>query len=147
MERFGRSEEPAVFDTSPLIFLDLLGYIPLLEQLYQVIVPEAVSEELSAHPSSPGSRVMSLGWVVHRAPGTESVRRVRGEPPTVGRGEREVIALGLELSYPVVLDDRKARLRARRVGLEITGNCSGCTASDSPGAASKKTYGCSRRQA
>jgi predicted nucleic acid-binding protein len=36
----------------------------------------------------------------------------------VGRGEREVIALGLELSYPVVLDDRKARLHA---GLEITG--------------------------
>ena len=47
MERFGRFEEPAVFDTSSLIFLDLLGYIPLLEQLYQVIVPEAVSEEFA----------------------------------------------------------------------------------------------------
>ena len=67
-----------------------------------------------------------------------------------GRGEREVIALGLELSYPIVLDDKKARLRARRMGLEITGTwvyCSGCTASDSPRAASKKTCGCSRRQA
>ena len=64
---------------------------------------------------------MSLGWVVHRAPGTESVRRVGSEPPTVGRGEREVIALGMELSCAVVLDDRKARLRASRVGLEITG--------------------------
>lgn len=121
MEQFGRSEEPAVFDTSSLIFLDLLGYIPLLRQLYQVVVPEAVSEELSAHPGSPGGGVVSLGWVEHRAPGPESVRRVRREPPTVGRGESEVIALGLDLSCPVVLDDRKARLRARRVGLEITG--------------------------
>jgi predicted nucleic acid-binding protein len=121
LERSGRSGKPAVFDTSSLIFLDLLGYIPLLQQLYQVVVPEVVSEELSVHPGSPGSGVMSLGWIVHRAPGTESVRRVRVEPPTVGRGEREVIALGLELSYPVVLDDRMARLRARRVGLEITG--------------------------
>jgi predicted nucleic acid-binding protein len=121
LERSGRSGEPAVFDTSSLIFLDLLGYMPLLQQLYQVVVPEAVSKELSGHPGSPGSGVMSLGWVVHRAPGTESVRRVGSEPPTVGRGEREVIALGLELSCSVVLDDRKARLRASRVGLEITG--------------------------
>lgn len=121
MERSGRSREPAVFDTSSLIFLDLLGYIPLLQQLYQVVVPEAVSEELSAYPGSPGCGVVSLGWVVHRAPGPESGHRVRSEPPTVRRGEREVIALGLELSCPVVLDDRKARLRARRAGLEITG--------------------------
>jgi uncharacterized protein len=121
LERSGRSREPTVFDTSSLIFLDLLAYIPLLRQVYQVMVPVAVSEEFSAHPGSPGSGVMSLGWVVQRAPGTESARRVRSGPPTVGRGEREVIALGLEFSCPVVLDDRKARLRARRVGSEITG--------------------------
>lgn len=53
--------------------------------------------------------------------GTEDVRRVQQEPPAIGKGETEVIALGLELSCPVVLDDRKARLRARRAGLEITG--------------------------
>jgi uncharacterized protein len=121
LEISGRLGEPAVFDTSSLIFLDLLDYMPLLRQVYQVIVPVAVSEELSAHPGSPGSAVMSLGWVVQRAPGTESVRRVRSGSPTVGRGEREVIALGLEFSCPVVLDDKKARLRARRAGLGITG--------------------------
>ena len=65
--------------------------------------------------------MVSLEWVSRRAPGIESVRRVGREPPTLGSGETEVIALGLELSCPVVLDDRKARLRARRAGLEITG--------------------------
>ncbi|MEW6636044.1 MAG: hypothetical protein AB1425_04430 [Actinomycetota bacterium] len=121
MERREPSEEPAVFDTSPLVFLDLLGYVPLLRRIYRVVLPEAVSEELSARPGSPGSGVISLEWVEHRTPGAQSVRRVRREPPAVGRGETEVIALGLELSCPVVLDDRKARLRARRAGLEITG--------------------------
>jgi predicted nucleic acid-binding protein len=39
----------------------------------------------------------------------------------VDRGETEAIALGLDLSCLVVIDDRKARLRARRAGLRITG--------------------------
>lgn len=121
MEPPGSPEEQTVFDTSSLVFLDLIGYIPLLQRLYGVVLPKAVSEELSARPGSPGSGVVSLDWVANRVPDAESVRRVRREPPTVGRGETEVIALGLELSCPVVLDDRKARLRARRAGLEITG--------------------------
>jgi predicted nucleic acid-binding protein len=121
LERPSRPEEPAAFDTSSLIFLDLLGYIPLLRQLYRVVVPEAVSQELSVRSGSPGSGVVSLDWVEHRTPGPESVRRVGREPPNVGKGEKEAIALGQELSCPVVLDDRKARLRARRAELEVTG--------------------------
>lgn len=121
MERPGPSEEQTVFDTSSLVFLDLLGYVPLLRQLYQVVLPEAVSEELSARLGAPGSGVVSLDWVAIRTPRMESVRQVRQEPPTIGRGETEVIALGMELSCPVVLDDSKARLRARRAELEITG--------------------------
>lgn len=121
MEPSGPSEEQTVFDTSSLVFLDLLDYVPLLHQLYEVVLPEAVSEELSARPDSPGSAVVSLDWITNRVPDAESVRQVRQESPTVGRGETEVIALGMELSCPVVLDDRKARLRARRAGLEITG--------------------------
>jgi uncharacterized protein len=121
VDRPGRSDAPAAFDTSSLIFLDLLGYIPLLRQLYRVVVPEAVSQELSARSESPGSGVVSLDWVELRTPDPESVRRVGREPPNVGKGEKEAIALGLELSCPVVLDDRKARLRARRAGLEVTG--------------------------
>ncbi|MDX5895282.1 DUF3368 domain-containing protein [Rubrobacter radiotolerans] len=121
MQRRELPEEPAVFNTSPLIFLDSLGYVPLLRRLYRVVLPVAVSEELSARPGLAGSGVVSSEWVERRAPSAEVVRRVRREPPAVGGGETEVIALGLELSCPVVLDDRKARLRARRAGLEITG--------------------------
>lgn len=121
MDRNVSSAEQAVFDTSSLIFISTLGYIPLLRSLYQVVIPEAVRDELSARPDSPGSEAVSLEWVEGRTVGTEDVRRVQQEPPAIGKGETEVIALGLELSCPVVLDDRKARLRARRAGLEITG--------------------------
>jgi predicted nucleic acid-binding protein len=70
---------------------------------------------------SPGSGVVSLDWVEHHIPDPENVGRVEREPPTVGKGEKETIALGLELSCSIVLDDKKARLRARRAGLEVTG--------------------------
>lgn len=59
---------------------------------------------------------------------------MRQKPPVVGRGETEVVALGLELSRPAVLDDRKARLRARRRGWTsraLWASCSGYTASAS----------------
>jgi len=54
LKRRGSSEEPAVFDTSSLVFLDLLGYVPLLRRLYRVVLPEAVARELAARPSLPG---------------------------------------------------------------------------------------------
>lgn len=135
MQRRGSSEDPAIFDTSSLIFLDLLGYIPLLRMLYKVVLPKAVSEELSARPNLPGSMVASLDWISSRVPDTELVRQVGSEPPAIGRGETEVVALGLELSCLVVLDDRKApsmpvgqawRSRAPWA------SCSGCITSASP---------------
>lgn len=132
MERAGSSTKCTVFDTGSLVFLDLLGYVPLLRQLYEVVLPEVVSEELSARPGSPGSGMVLLDWITNQVPGTESARQVRQDPPKVGRGETEVIALGMELSCPVVLDDRKARLRARRAGLEITGTPGILSAEDAP---------------
>lgn len=40
---------------------------------------------------------------------------------TEGRGEKEAIALALDLSAPVVLDDKQARNYARRVEVRLTG--------------------------
>jgi predicted nucleic acid-binding protein len=121
LEQAGLYEEFTIFDTSSIIFLDLLGYVPLLRGLYRVAMPEAVREELSARPDSSGGDVVSIDWVVLGSPSPDRTRQVQQEPPAVGGGETEVIALGMEWSCPVVLDDKKARLRARRAGLEITG--------------------------
>lgn len=40
---------------------------------------------------------------------------------TEGRGGKEAIALSLDLSALIVLDDKRARNYARRVGLWLTG--------------------------
>ena len=48
------------------------------------------------------------------------MRRVEGEL-TEGRGEKHAIALALELSALVVLDDKRARNYARRIGVRLTG--------------------------
>ena len=109
-----------MFDASPLVFLDVLGYAGLLPNLHQVFVPPAVAEELVALPGEPGSSLPTERWVERRAPGAETLRRVESEI-SEGKGEKEAIALALDLSALVVLDDKRARSYARRVGLRLTG--------------------------
>ncbi len=98
----------------------MLGYAGLLPELHRILVPPAVVEELVALPGEPGSGLPEEEWVERRAPRSETLRRVEGEL-TQGRGEKEAIALSLDLSAPVVLDDKRARAYARRVGLRLTG--------------------------
>lgn len=109
-----------MFDTGPLIYLDLLGYAPMLPKLHHVVVPPAVVQELVRRPDMPGASVPSLAWVEQRPCSVEMLQQVTGEL-AAGRGEREAIALALELSSLVVLDDRQARAFARRMGLRLTG--------------------------
>ncbi len=116
-----RSErEQAVFDASPLIFFDVLGYAERLPELHRILAPPAVVEELVALPGEPGSELAAENWLEQQAPRAETLRRVEGEM-TEGRGEKQAIALALELSALIVLDDKRARNYARRIGLRLTG--------------------------
>ena len=112
---------PAVFDTGPLIYLDVLGYLPLLEELYLVTIPGAVTGELSRHPGAPGSRAPFLKFVERVEPGSEGMHRVAAEPPAVDPGEHEVLALALERGAMAVMDDRAGRSLARRLGVTVIG--------------------------
>jgi len=113
-------KEPVVFDASPLIFFDVLGYSEQLPELHRILVPPAVIEELVALPGEPGSGLPTEKWLEQQAPRAETLRRVEGEL-TEGRGEKQAIALALELSALVVLDDKRARNYARRIGVRLTG--------------------------
>ena len=112
--------EVAVFNTSPLIFLDVLDYLPLLPALHQPVIPPAVSEELLAQPTAPGGRAPRYSWMTQRSP-TMSIRDRVDRELLAGAGERQAIALALTLSSWVVLDDKKARSYARQCGLRVTG--------------------------
>ena len=108
-------KEPAVFDASPLVFFDVLGYTGLLPELHRVLLPPAVVEELVALLRELGSSLPAEEWVEQQAPGAETLRRVKGEM-IEGRGEEEAIALALDLSAQLVLDDKPARNYAQRAG-------------------------------
>lgn len=111
-----------IADTSPLQYLFQLDLLDLLPALYgRILVPDAVVRELAAGRSRGVAlpEVSSLSWITIRK--TVSPR-ILLMAPDLGAGEREVLALAVEISDPlVVLDDALARRFARRLELPLTG--------------------------
>jgi uncharacterized protein len=110
----------AVFDSSPLIFLDALGYVALLPRLFEVWVTPAVIAELTAQPSKPGASVARLSWL-QKGEAKEPHVLEQLSSLNLGTGETSSIALALETKSTVVLDDALARKRARQFDLSVLG--------------------------
>ena len=111
-----------ICNTSPLQYLHQADLLHLLPSLFgSVTVPPAVVADLDRGRRRGVSlpEIGNLPWLSVR-----SVRNRRLLPLVtgLGLGEKEVLALGLESSDPLlVLDDRHARRHAVTAGLEITG--------------------------
>lgn len=110
-----------VVDTTPLQYLHQLGLLRLLDALFtRVIVPEGVAAELDVGRAAAADvpDVRRLGWVEVRLPRS----LVHTFTDRLGRGEREVLALVLEIPGALaVLDDGEARREAMKLGLDLTG--------------------------
>ena len=111
-----------ICNTSPLQYLHQTDLLHLLPALFgSVQVPTAVAAEL-AEGKRRGIRLpelTQLPWVMLR-----SVRERKLLPlvTSLGSGEKEVLALGLEApDHLLVLEDRDARRHAIAAGLEVTG--------------------------
>jgi hypothetical protein len=112
-----------VSNTSPLLNLAAIGQLNLLKELYgQVILPPAVYHEIVvAGAGQPGSsEVQRSDWL--------EVRPVSNQPLVtalqvdVDVGEASAMVLALELKADLLLlDERKGRLVASRLGLKMTG--------------------------
>jgi len=103
--------QPVVSDSSPLIALERVGRLELVRDLFeQLIVPPAVAKEVfGAEPPPPWLEVVSPSL-------NASV------PGNLGAGERETIALALQLgARAVILDDLPARRLAAARGLPVMG--------------------------
>jgi len=113
----------AVSDTSPLNYLILLGEGDLLARLFdEVWIPPAVAAELT-RPNTPQEVSAWLAarpaWLrLAEAPDTGVLPAI----PRLHQGEREAIALGMDLrSDFLLLDERPARSVARDLGLPVMG--------------------------
>jgi predicted nucleic acid-binding protein len=112
-----------VSDASPLISLAVTGHLEFLKHLYeQVRIPEAVYQELTGSDLElPGAAaVQTLEWIVSQPVRNQVlVRALLGE---LDHGEAEAIALAVEVQADVVLlDERRARRVATRLGLNVVG--------------------------
>jgi predicted nucleic acid-binding protein len=111
-----------IADTSPLNYLVLIGAQDLLPSLYESvrIAPAGVSE-LGA-PGAPEKVRQWIenrpDWLVVTAPTVPADPRLAH----LDRGEREAIALAMELNADLVLiDERDGRIAAQACGLTVAG--------------------------
>lgn len=111
-----------ICNTSPLQYLWQLDLIHLLNKIYDhIIIPDAVVDELNQGRKI-GVEVPvpeSFDWIK-----TRSVieRRLLPVVTGLGKGEKEVLALGLEsLDSLLILDDLLARQHAQFLELKFTG--------------------------
>lgn len=104
----------ATVDTSVLIALDTVGQLGLLSHLYSsVFAPPAVVREFrSSLPS----------FVKQQSLNQASSQLAKQLCQSLGPGESEAIALGMELSVDeVIIDDARARKEAQNRGLTVVG--------------------------
>jgi predicted nucleic acid-binding protein len=111
-----------ISNTSPLQYLFQIERLDLLKALYgSIIVPEGVVQELAVGRAKgyPLPEVESLPWIDIRKAPHEGFLPVAVD---LGQGEREVLALAVEIPDALaILDDGLARHYARILGLEFTG--------------------------
>jgi predicted nucleic acid-binding protein len=109
-----------VADSSPLHYLILIDAVDILPQLdNQIIIPDAVAQELSHSHAPQGVRDFISSppsWLAIQTP--KSLVNIEDLDP----GETAAISLALELSADLLLiDDLEGRKAAQNQGLKITG--------------------------
>ena len=109
-----------VSDTSPLHYLIQCDAAHLLPALFQqVLIPPAVFQELQHPRTPPAVRLWAQNpppWIKVQAPAEIDFTI------NVDDGERQAICLAREVQAAAILmDDRKGRAEAVRVGLRVTG--------------------------
>lgn len=112
---------PVIINNTPLVALWSLGQLALLRDLFgSVWLPTAVeSEFLAVQRQTRQQALADLPWLQ-----TVSLHDPRHALSYVGldRGEAEVLALAVEHNARlVIVDERKGRRYANRLGLPLTG--------------------------
>jgi predicted nucleic acid-binding protein len=105
-----------VSDTSPILNLERIGHLRLLEQVYRrVLIPPAVVVELAAY----GFDATAAPWLVIRQSSGAAFAARRFD---LDAGEAEAIALAMETGADVLLmDERLGRRTAREAGIPVVG--------------------------
>lgn len=114
-----------VSNTSPILNLAIVNRLEFLRRQFgEILIPNAVLEELKIDEDRPGSQLIrdaiTSGWI--------QVQKVNNEPlvqllkQTLDRGEAEAITLAIETEADwTILDEREGRKVAKSLGLQVVG--------------------------
>lgn len=114
-------ELPVILNNTPLVALWTLQQFVLLRELFGVVwIPHAVQEEFLAIESGARRNMLAEAtWIQ-----TIKLHNPKFALTFIGldRGEAEVLALAIESNARlVIIDERKGRQYAQRLGLPLTG--------------------------
>jgi predicted nucleic acid-binding protein len=112
-----------VSDTSPISNLAAIAQLKLLQQLYgNVVIPTAVYQEIinSGDTDPAVLAIKSVNWIQTLSiTNTELFQTLQNN---LDIGEAEAITLAVELNaHRLIVDERKGRKEAIRLGLRVTG--------------------------
>jgi predicted nucleic acid-binding protein len=112
---------PVVLNNTPLVALTLLGRLELLRDLFdEVLIPQAVHDEfLAVERTLRQDALEAAPWIL-----SVKLEDPRRALPYSGldQGEAEVLALAEERQARLlVIDERRARRYAERMGFTLTG--------------------------
>ena len=111
-----------IVDTSPIFYLHRLGYLYLFEKLYgEIVVSHAVVVELEkgGKLGEDVPNTASYNWIKMKKVAIPAFIKMI---PDLGQGEAEVLALGCEMSEPLlVIDNGLARKIAKLQKFRFTG--------------------------
>lgn len=106
-----------VFNNTALVALRAIGKLDLVGALQgEKRCPPGVREEFGQSPGKPNLPE----WIRVESPAAGYLAR-HPQLAGLGRGEREGIALAIEVGAAFVSDDLTARKKARALGLSVTG--------------------------
>jgi predicted nucleic acid-binding protein len=112
-----------VSDTSPISNLAAIGQLELLQKLYgNVIIPTAVYQEIldSGHTDPAVLAIKSLNWIQTCSITNNTLFQTLQNNLDIG--EAEAITLAVELNADrLIVDERRGRKEAIRLGLRVTG--------------------------
>lgn len=114
-------DRPVVLNNTPLVALWAIGRLELLRDLFhEVLIPRAVEAEfLATQEVSRQEALIGSPWV--KSVALKNPRRALAYAG-LDQGEAEVLALAEEREARlVIIDEKKARRYAERMGLSLTG--------------------------
>jgi len=114
-----------VADSSPLIVFARSELLPILRQVVgEIVVPQTVYEECTGDMSKPGAKIIAEAHharllTVHP---DSLVQALPTNMPMLDKGEIAAISLAIELSEPILMDERLGRQAATAHGLAVIGS-------------------------